>query len=132
MLRWNPVLSRAILVCFAVAMLSPSITHAGEAVSERDELDNGPSFFGEAKEVGSLRPMQNVQVRAEVGERRVSTYTNDEGSFKIPGFGKETGADSVTITCAKDGYRTLDISRGRLSGAADAPVVIECLLEPMR
>jgi hypothetical protein len=132
MLRWNPVLSRAILACFAVAVLSPSITHAGEAVSERDELDNGPSFFGEAKEVGSLRPMQNVQVRAEVGERRVSTYTNDEGSFKIPGFGKETAADSVTITCAKDGYRTLDISRSRLSGAADAPVVIECLLEPMR
>jgi hypothetical protein len=62
---------------------------AGEAVSERDELDNGPSFFGEAKEVGSPRPMQNVQVRAEVGERRISTYTNDEGSFKIPGFGKE-------------------------------------------
>src|ERR1700722_18259069 len=132
MLRWNPVLSRAILVCFAVAVLSPSITHAGEAVSERDELDNGPSFFGEAKEVGSLRPMQNVQVRAEVGERRVSTYTNDEGAFKIPGFGKETAGDSGQIPRAKDGYPTLDISRSRLSGAADAPVVIECLLEPMR
>jgi hypothetical protein len=131
MSRWNPVISRAILVCFAVATLSPSISCAGEAVSERDELDNGPSFFGEAKEVGSLRPMQNVQVRAEVGERRISTYTNDEGSFKIPGFGKETAADSVTITCAKEGYRTLDISRSRLSSAADAPVVIECLLEPM-
>jgi hypothetical protein len=131
MLRWNPVISRAILVCFAVAMLSPSISRAGEAVSERDELDNGPSFFGEAKEVGSLRPMQNVQVRAEVGERRISTYTNDEGSFKIPGFGKETATDSVTITCAKEGYRTLDTSRSRLSSAADAPVVIECLLEPM-
>jgi hypothetical protein len=132
MLRWNPILARAILVCFAVAVLVPSISGAGEAVSERDELDNGPSFFGEAKEVGSLRPMQNVQVRAEVGERRMSTYTNDEGSFKIPGFGKETAADSVTITCAKEGYRTLDISRSRLSSAADAPVVIECLLEPTR
>jgi hypothetical protein len=131
MLRWNPVILRVILVCFAVAMLSPSKSCAGEAVSERDELDNGPSFFGEAKEVGSLRPVQNVQVKAEVGERRISTYTNDEGSFKIPSFGKETAADSVTITCAKQGYRTLDISRRRLSGAADAPVVIECLLEPM-
>jgi hypothetical protein len=132
MLRSNPTLARAILVCVATAMLSPSISGAGEAVSERDELDNGPSFFGEAKEVGSLRPMQNVQVRAEVGERRISTYTNDEGSFKIPGFGKETAADSITITCAKEGYRTLDISRSRLSSAADAAVVIECLLEPMR
>jgi hypothetical protein len=131
MLQWNPVISRVILVCFAVAMLSSSRSYAGEAVSERDELDNGPSFFGEAKEVGSLRPVQSVQVRAEAGERRISTYTNDEGSFKIPGFGKEVAADSVTITCAKQGYRTLDISRRRLSSAADAPVVIECLLEPM-
>ena len=67
---------------------------------------------------------------AEVGEQKVSTYTNDEGTFKIPGLGKETVADSVVITCAKQGYRTLDMSRRRLSGAADAPVVVECLLEP--
>jgi hypothetical protein len=129
MVRWNPAISRMILVCFAVAMFS-SRCHAGEAVSEKDE-DNGPSFFGEAKEVGTLRPMQNVQVKAELGQQQVSTFTNDEGSFKIPGFGKETVADSVTVTCGKQGYRTIDMSRRRLSGAADAPVVIECLLEPV-
>jgi hypothetical protein len=131
MLRWNSVVSCVILICFAAAMLSSSKSHAGEAVSERDELDNGPSFFGEAKEVGSLRSLQNVQVRAELGDRWISTYTNDEGSFKIPGFGKETAPDSIAITCSKQGYRTLDISRRRLSSAADAPVVIECLMEPM-
>jgi hypothetical protein len=130
MLRWNPVIARAILVCFAAAMFSFPKSHAGEAVSERDE-DNGPSFFGEAKEAGSLRAVRNVQVRAELGEQRVSTYTNEEGSFKIPSFGKETAVESVIITCSKEGYRTLDTSRRRLSGAADAPVVIECLLEPM-
>jgi len=132
MLRWNSAIPRVILVCFAIAMLSPSKSGAGEAVSERDELDNGPSFFGEAKEVGSLRSMQGVKVKAQFGEQQTSTYTNDEGSFKIPSFGKETVVDNVIITCAKDGFRTLDISRRRLSSAADAPVVIECLLEPMR
>ena len=116
------------LACFAVTLLAPSMPRAGEVASEKDEF-NGPSFFGEAKEAGSLRPMQNVQVKAELGEQRVSTYTSDEGSFKIPGFGKDTVADSVTISCAKEGYRTLDISRRRLSGAADAPVVVECLME---
>jgi hypothetical protein len=35
----------------------------------------------------------------------------------------------VTISCAKEGYRTLDITRRRLPGAADAPVVFECLPE---
>jgi hypothetical protein len=131
MLRWIPVTPRVILVCFAVTMLSPSKSGAGEAVSERDELDNGPSFFGEAKEVGSLRSMQGVKVKAQFGEQQTSTYTNDEGSFKIPSFGKETVVDNVAITCSKEGYRTLDISRRRLSSAADAPLVIECLLEPM-
>jgi hypothetical protein len=130
MLRWNSVIPYVIPVCFAVTVFSSSKSCAGEAVSERDELENGPSFFGEAKEVGSLRPMQNVQVSAELGERRMTTYTNDEGSFKIPGFGRDTVADSITVTCSKQGYRTLDISRRRLSSAADAPVMIECLLEP--
>jgi hypothetical protein len=132
MLRWNPPISRVILLCFVVTMLSPSKSGAGEAVSERDELDNGPSYFGEAKEVGNLRPVQGVKVQAKFGEQQTSTYSNDEGSFKIPSFGKETVVDNVTITCVKDGFRTLDISRRRLSSAADAPVMIECLLEPQR
>jgi hypothetical protein len=131
MLRWNSVIPCVILIGLATTAFSSSKSHAGEAVSERDELDNGPSYFGEAKEVGSLRSMQNVQVWAAFGEQRMSTYTNDEGSFKIPSFGKETVVDNVTITCSKDGYRTRDISRRRLSSAADAPVVIECLMEPI-
>jgi hypothetical protein len=117
-----------ILAGFAVALFASSMVRGGEVASEKDEF-NGPSFFGEAKEAGSLRPVQNVQVKAELGEQRVLTFTSDEGSFKIPGFGKDTVADSVTISCAKEGYRTLDISRRRLSGAADAPVVVECLME---
>jgi hypothetical protein len=129
MLRWNPVILRVVLICFAAITLPSSKSLAGEAVSERDELDVGPSFFGEAKEVGSLRPMQSVQVSAELGARRMSTYSNDEGSFKIPSFGRDTVVENVTIACSKEGYRTLDISRRRLSSAADAPVVIECLLE---
>jgi hypothetical protein len=132
MLQWNPAIRRLIFICLAVTMLSSQKSWAGEAVSERDELDNGPSFFGVAREVGSLRSMQKVQVRAEIGERRVSTFTNDEGAFRIPSFGKETVVDSVIITCSKEGYRTLDVSRRRLSSITDAPVMIECLLEPIR
>jgi hypothetical protein len=129
MLRSFPAIARTVLAACAVILLSvPS--YGGEAFSERDELDNGPSFFGEAKEVRSLRSIPKVQVKAELGQRRISTYTNAEGHFKIPSFGKETVADSVTITCAKEGYRTLDISRRRMSTAADAPIEIECLLEP--
>ena len=130
MLRSIPAIARTVLAACAVILLSAP-SYGGEAFSERDELDNGPSFFGEAKEVRSLRSIQKVQVKAELGQRRISTYTNAEGHFKIPSFGKETVADNVTITCTKEGYRTLDISRRRMSAAADAPIEIECLLEPV-
>jgi hypothetical protein len=130
MLRWKSVIPCAILICFVVIAISSSKSLAGDAVSEHDELDSGPSFFGYAKEAGSLRSVKKVQVSAELGERRMSTFTNDEGSFKIPSFGKDTPVDNVTITCVKEGYRTLDISRRRLSSVADAPVLIECLLAP--
>ncbi|MGD0850367.1 hypothetical protein [Bradyrhizobium sp.] len=99
-------------------------------MSERDEFDAGPSFFGEAKEAGSLKSIKNVQVKAELGARKMLVNTNAEGQFKLPSFGKETVVENVTISCAKEGYRTIDVSRRRMSSAADAPIQIECLLEP--
>jgi hypothetical protein len=40
--------------------------------------------------------------------------------------------DSITISCAKEGYQTIDVSRRRMSSAADAPVEVDCLLEPKK
>ena len=91
------------------------------------------SFFGEAKEAGSLRSIENVQVKAELGARRIMVQTNVEGRFKLhPNFGKEVLSDSITISCAKEGYSTLDVSRRRMSSAPDAPVEVDCLLEPKK
>jgi hypothetical protein len=130
MLRWNSAIPLVILFSLAVVAGSSLTAQAGESLSEHDEFESGPSFFGDAKEVGSLKSLQNVQVKAELGARRMFVNTNAEGRFKLPSFGKETVADNVTISCAKEGYRTIDVSRRRMSSAADAPVEIECLLEP--
>jgi hypothetical protein len=69
-LRWKSVIPCAILICFVVIAISSSKSLASDAVSEHDELDSGPSFFGYAKEAGSLRSVKKVQVSAEWGERR--------------------------------------------------------------
>ena len=101
-------------------------------MSERDE-EVGLSFFGEAKEPGSLRSIEGVQVNAELGPRRILVRTNAEGRFKLnPNFGTNVLSDSITVTCVKEGYRTVDVSRRRMSSAADAPVEVECLLEPVK
>ena len=130
MVRWNGAIPLVVLMSLSVIAGSSLTSHAGESLSERDEIDTGPSFFGDAKEVGSLQSLQNVQVRAEMGARRMMVNTNAEGHFKFPSFGKETQVDNVRISCAKAGYRTLDVSRRRMSSAADSPVEIECLMEP--
>jgi hypothetical protein len=132
MLRRNSVIPLTLLTAFAAIVPSSGNVCAGESLSERDEQP-GLSFFGEAKEVGSLRSIENVQVKAELGTRRIMVQTNAEGRFKLlPNFGSEVSSDSITVSCAKEGFQTLDVSRRRMSSAADAPVEVDCLLEPKK
>ncbi|HLI98223.1 MAG TPA: hypothetical protein VKT76_00760 [Bradyrhizobium sp.] len=93
----------------------------------------GLPFFGEVKEAGSLKSIEDVQVKAEMGARRITVRTNTEGHFKMrPNFGRGVLSDSIVVSCAKEGYETLDVSRRRMSSAADAPVEVDCLLSPKR
>jgi hypothetical protein len=132
MLRSDSAIALVAFISLATLLSSSWKSHAGESLSERDEQP-GLSFFGEVKESGSLRSIENVQVKAELGARRVMVQTNAEGRFKLfPNFGKEVSSDSVAISCAKEGYQTLDVSRRRMSSAADAPVEVDCLLEPKK
>jgi hypothetical protein len=130
MLRWNSAIPLVVLIAVAVVVGSSLGSHAGESLSEHDEFDSGPSFFGTAREAATMKPLQNVQVKAQLGARRMFVNTNDEGRFKLPSFGKDTVADNVTISCAKEGYNSLDVSRRRMSSAEDSPIAIDCLLEP--
>lgn len=132
MLRWNSAISFVVLVAFAAIVVVAGKSRAGEALSEHDE-EPGLSFFGEAREVGSLRSIEQVQVKAEWGARRIMVQTNIEGRYKLhPNFGKDVLPDSITISCAKEGYQTIDVSRRRMSSAADSPVEVDCLLEPKK
>jgi len=132
MLRWNSATWLVVLIAFTAIVQSSGNSYAGESPSERDE-EPGLSFFGEAKETGSLRSIAGVLVKAELGARRIFVNTDAEGRFKLhPNFGTEISSDSITISCAKVGYQTLDVSRRRMSNAADAPVEVDCLLEPKK
>ena len=106
-------------------------SHSGELDSERDE-DVDLAFVGSARETGTLKPVPGVQVRAETGGRRILVRTNSEGVYRlIPNFGDGVTASQVTITCAKDGYETVDVSRRALSDKKVKELVVaECLLAP--
>lgn len=114
----------------AVVLLSrPS--YSGELDSERDE-DVDLAFVGSARETGTLKPVPGVQIRAEFGGRRILIRTNTEGVYRlIPNFGPDVKADQVTISCSKDGYDTIEVSRRQLSDKKVKELVVaECLLAP--
>ncbi|MGA7717616.1 MAG: hypothetical protein WCB33_17045, partial [Bradyrhizobium sp.] len=74
----------------------------------------------------------DVQVRAEMGKWRIMVRTNSEGVYKLyPSFGSDIKADQITISCAKDGYETVDVSRRQLSDKKVKELVVaECLMAP--
>ena len=127
-----PRISTTFAAAFVAAALLASAAAAGDADFEgQDDHESGAPFFGEAKDVRGMKPMDGVRVRGEVkgGSFPIIISTDSEGKFKFRGFGKDVIPDNVQISCAKDGFNLIDVARRRLSNAADAPVEIECLLE---
>ena len=118
---------------FAAVLFSSRPSYSGELDSERDE-DVGLAFVGSARETGTLAPIPDVQIKAEMGNRKLLVRTNSQGVYKlIANFGTDVTTDDIAISCAKDGYETVDVSRRRLSStAARELVVAECLLAPNR
>jgi len=113
------------------AMLSSQPSYSGELDSERDE-NFDIAFVGSVRETGTLKPIADVQVRAEVGKWRILVRTNTEGVYKLyPSFGSEITADQIQISCAKDGYEMVDVSRSkRTDPKVKELVVAECLMAP--
>jgi hypothetical protein len=127
----SAITSLAGITALAAAVFWSYPSHSGELDSERDE-DVDLAFVGSARETGTLKPIPSVQIRAEVAGRRILVRTNSEGIYRlIPNFGDGVTASQVTITCAKDGYETVDVSRRRLSDKKVKELVVaECLLAP--
>lgn len=115
----------------AAAVFSFHPSYGGELDSERDE-DATLAFVGSTRQVGTLAPIPEVVVKAELGNRRIIVRSNNEGVYKlIPNFGADIKGDSVEISCAKDGFETVDVSRRELSSSkAHELVVAECLMAP--
>jgi hypothetical protein len=127
----SSITSLAGAAAFAAVLLPLRPSYSGELDSERDE-DVGLAFVGSARSTGTLAPIPDVQVKAEMGNRKLLVRTNGQGIYKlIANFGNDITADNVTISCAKDGYETVDVSRRQQSSASGRELVVaECLLAP--
>jgi hypothetical protein len=127
----SPVALLAGAVAFAAVAFSLTPSYSGQLESERDE-DVGLAFVGSTRQIGTLAPVPEVLVTAELGNRRIMVRSNGEGVYRlIPNFGDDVKGDSVTIACSKDGFETVDVSRREMSSStAHQLVVAECLMAP--
>ena len=92
-------------VVAALAFAPASLLNAGGDVDEHDEdPEAGPIYYGFVKDQRGVL-IGDAKVTAELkGKGSVIARTDILGVYKIPGFGKNTNPDDVTISCAKDGY----------------------------
>lgn len=131
MSRCSSLLRRtAWTVALVLVHAAPAV--AGEADYEPDDVhEHGAPYFGEAKDIKGLQPVDNVRIKVQVKGtlRFFIVQTDEDGRFRRNGLGTEVDPANVEYTCEKQGYRTIDISTRRLARDKFAPVEIECLLE---
>ena len=115
----------------ALAVLAaPAI--AGEAEFEPADIhEHGNPYFGEAKDIKGLGPLENVRIKVQVkGTMRFFiVQTDSDGRFRKNGLGLDVDPEKNEYTCEKDGYRTVEVMHRKMSTAKFSPVEIECLLE---
>ena len=103
------------LLVFAAAMLTLGMSATAYAGGDLDDHDEdpeaGPIYYGFVKDHRGVL-VGDAKVTADLkGRGSVIARTDILGVYKIPGFGKSTNPDDVTISCAKDGYKQTRVNR---------------------
>jgi hypothetical protein len=104
---------------------------AGEAEFEPADIhEHGNPYFGEAKDIKGLTPLENVRIKVQVKgtPRFFIVQTDEEGRFRRNGLGLDVDPEKVEFFCDKDGYRTVEVMHRKMSAAKLSPIEIECLL----
>ncbi len=127
----NPHLSAGLFFLAVIVAAVPANAGGAELEALMGDKENGAPFFGEARDVKGLKPLEGVRIRAQLKGQPLPVFvdTNEDGRFSLRGFGKGVDPNNVDIKCEITGYNLLDLSRRRVSRDADAATEIECLFE---
>jgi hypothetical protein len=117
----------ALLACLMLTV--PAV--AGEAEFEPADIhEHGNPYFGEAKDIKGLAPLENVRIKVQVkGTMRFFIVQTDaDGRFRRNGLGLDVDPEKVVFSCEKDGFQTIEVMHRKMSSAKLSPIEIECLL----
>jgi hypothetical protein len=116
---------------FSALLMLATPAVAGEADFEPADIhEHGNPYFGEAKDVKGLSPLENVRIKVQVKgtQRFFIVQTDEEGRFRRNGLGLDVDPEKVEFFCEKDGFRTVEVMHRKMSAAKLSPIEIECLL----
>lgn len=122
---------RFLISGFSAVLVVAAPAIAGEAEFEPADIhEHGNPYFGEAKDIKGLSPLENVRIKVQVkGTMRFFVVqTDSDGRFRKNGLGLDVDPEKVEFTCEKDGFRTVEVMHRKMSSAKLSPIEIECLL----
>jgi hypothetical protein len=127
----NTMQSGLLIAGFSAVLMLATPAIAGEADFEPADIhEHGNPYFGEAKDIKGLSPLENVRIKVQVKgtQRFFIVQTDEEGRFRRNGLGLDVDPEKVEFFCEKDGFRTVEVMHRKMSAAKLSPIEIECLL----
>jgi hypothetical protein len=104
---------------------------AGEADFEPADIhEHGNPYFGEAKDIKGLAPLEDVRIKVQVKgtTRFFIVQTDSDGRFRRNGLGLDVDPEKLEYSCEKNGFRTVEVMHRKMSSTKLSPIEIECLL----
>jgi hypothetical protein len=122
---------RAALVLFALAATAPAVRAGGMPDEENDQLMPSKAIVGFVKDVnGNVVADAKVVATFKAGNTDLITRSDATGHYRIPGFSKDTAADTVDVACSKEGYKQTAMQKRRSDAAnPNAPIEVDCVLQ---
>jgi hypothetical protein len=126
-------LLRVGMLLIAAACACPFAAWAGGAGfgdDDDDTADAGPSYFGFVRDA-SGGTIAGARVTVALKNRlSIITQSDALGTYKVPGFGKETDPKDVEVSCQKAGYKQLRaVRRSSAMNDPKIPIETECTLQ---
>ena len=123
-------LARAFCSAFLTLALATPVIAGGGPGDASSREHSGTHFFGEVKDVAGFKPLEGVRVRVAVTGTRMFlvVLTDEEGRFRLEGFGRDIPGNKIKVTCEKDGYRAVEAGHQQMGKHPRSPIGVECLL----
>ncbi len=122
------------ILLVALTLAGLTVSRAGGQMTFGDDTNtsanDGPPFFGFVRDADGAA-VGDARVTATVKSGgAVVTTSNSIGVYKVASFAKSINPDDIGISCAKDGYKQINVMRRpNAPGDMTDPIEVDCVLQ---